>query len=54
VLLIRCYSEDKINKNEMGSACGMYGRGEGCKGIEGYLTKRDQREDLGLDGNMAL
>jgi hypothetical protein len=30
VILIKCYSEDKIEKNEMGETCGTYGERRGA------------------------
>jgi len=30
ILLTKYFSDDKIEKNEMGGACGTYGRGERC------------------------
>jgi len=38
----------------MGGACGTYVRRGDARGLGGYLNKRDHREDLGLDGNIAL
>ena len=36
VLLAQCCAGGKIEKNEMGGACGAYGRGERCaRGSDG-------------------
>jgi hypothetical protein len=35
VLLTQYYAGDKIEKNEMGRACGTYGGGEGAMGVGG-------------------
>jgi hypothetical protein len=50
------YSGDQIKKNEMGRACGTYGRQERC--IQGFwwgdLRKRDHLEDLGVNRRIIL
>jgi hypothetical protein len=49
------YSGDQIKKNEMGGACGMYGREEVHKEIWwGVLRERDRSEDVGLDRRIIL
>ena len=46
---------DKIEKNEMGWACGAYGWGEGCIGSWwGNRRERDHWGDLGVDGWIIL
>jgi hypothetical protein len=48
---------DKIENNEMGGACGMYGerRGEAYTGFWwGDLGERDQLGDPGIDGRIIL
>ena len=46
---------DKIEKNEMGWACGTYGRGEGHIGSWwGNRSERDHWGDLGVDGWIIL
>jgi hypothetical protein len=37
VLHKKCYSNDKIKKNEMGGACSMYGRKEPQTGFGGEV-----------------
>jgi len=51
--LIMC--GDKIEKNEMGWACGAYGRGEGVYRIfVGKTEKRDHWGYPGVDGWILL
>jgi len=46
---------DKIEKNEMGWACGAYGCGEGCIGSWwGSRKERDHWGGLGVDGWIVL
>jgi len=56
VLFIQYCAGDKIEKNEMGWACGAYGRGEGeC--IESWWVnwrEGDHWGDLGADGRIIL
>ena len=56
VLLTQYCAGDKIEKNEMGWACGSYGGGEG--GVwgpgGGNRRERDRWGDLGLDGWIIL
>ena len=57
VLLTKYCTGDKIEKNEMGWACGVYGLGEekGC--IESWWGNRregDHWGDLGVDGWIIL
>ena len=52
--LHRYYSDDHIETNEMGTACGMYGRDSRgrYRALWGYLRGRDHLEDLGVDGRV--
>jgi hypothetical protein len=54
--LTKCYSGDRIKKNEMSGECSMYGRQERC--IQGFggedLRERDHLEDLSNDGRAIL
>jgi hypothetical protein len=44
-----------MNKNEMDSACGMYGGAERCmQGLVGKHEGRDHLEDLGINGRIIL
>jgi len=48
---------DKIEKNEMGGSCSIYGErtGELCTGFWwGNLRERDHLEDPGVDGRIIL
>ena len=46
---------DKIEKNEMGWACGAYGRGEGVyRVLVGKPEGRNHWGDLGVDGRIIL
>ena len=47
---------DKIEKNEIGGACNVYGeRGEACTGFWwGNLRERDHFEDPGVDRMIIL
>ena len=38
VLLTQCCAGGKIEKNEIGGACGAYGGGEGCAQGSGWQT----------------
>ena len=45
----------KIEKNEIGWACSMYGGGEACTGFWlGNLGEGDHLEDPGVDGRIIL
>ena len=49
------YSGDQIKKNEMGGACGTYGRQKVHTKIWwGDLRERDRSEDVGVDGRVIL
>jgi hypothetical protein len=55
VLLPKYYLFDQIKKNEMGGACGAYGRQERCRVFWwGNLKERNPLEDLGVDGRVVL
>jgi len=50
-LLTQYCAGDKIEKNEMGRACGTYGGGEGVIwSWWGNRRERDHWGDLGVDG----
>ena len=45
----------KIEKNEMGGACGAYGRGERCAQVSGGdLRERDHWGDTDVEGRIIL
>ena len=54
MFLTQYCSGDKIEKNEIGGACSVYGGEERCmRGIGGEnLRERDHLEDLGIDGRI--
>jgi hypothetical protein len=55
VELTKYYSLDKIKKNEIGRACGMYGRQENFKQtLVETPDEREHLEDLGMDGSIIL
>jgi hypothetical protein len=43
--LTKNHSGDQIKKNEMGKACGMYGRQERC--IQGFGGRPERKRSLG-------
>jgi hypothetical protein len=49
------FAGDKIEKNEMGWACGAYGGGEGVyRVLVGKPDGKNHWEDLGVDGWIIL
>ena len=54
-MLTQYCASNKINKNEMGGACGAYGGGErGVQGLVGNLRERGHWGDPGTDGRIIL
>ena len=54
-VLTQCCAGGKIEKNEMGGACGAYGMGEVCTGFWwGNLRERDHWGDPDVDGRIML
>ena len=47
MLFTKYYSGDKIKWNEMGRACGMYGKRNACR--LGYLKEGGRLEDVSID-----
>ena len=45
VLLTQCCAGGKIEKNELGGACGVYGGGERC--AQGLVVKPEGKRPLG-------
>jgi hypothetical protein len=55
VLIIKYYSVNQIQKNEMGGACSMYGKKEVHTGFwRGYLREGDHLGGPGVEGRIIL
>ena len=55
VLLTQYCSGNKIEKNEMGGACSVWGRGKACTGFWwGNLRERDHLGDPEVDNSIIL
>jgi hypothetical protein len=55
IILTQYREGDKIEKNEMGGACSMYGEGRGVyRDLVGKPEGRDHWGDPGVDGRIIL